>query len=188
MLDVKRVASLCRRPQCGGACAALLISLAGSTASAQIPNDIPAETGGHASQYVDAVTTPAGDQSCTVLLSVVRAGTLQPVTEGFQLAIDTKIDVDQPAPDYKIAWQADGRTTFSGGDLREVTADFKDGVLAIPNAPKYFRVEMSFGPGNLSEAVIQRQCFGPKTQLVHVVNNPDTGVKGGDWLWNKGSG
>ncbi|HLZ83059.1 MAG TPA: hypothetical protein VKQ54_05785 [Caulobacteraceae bacterium] len=174
-----------RLTEWGGAGAALAVGLAGSTASAQLPNHIPEETGGHASQYVDAVLTPAGDQTCTVLLSVARAGTLQPLTNGFQLAIDTEDDVDQPAPDYKIGWTDDGRTTFAGGHLREVTASLKNGVFTLPNAPKYFRVELSLGLGHLSEAVIQRQCFGPVTQLVHVVNNPDTGVRGGDWLWNK---
>ncbi len=165
--------------------AAFLVSLAPPLARAQ-PSQIEAETGGHAGQYVDAVTTPAADKSCTILMSVARAGTLQPVTDGFQLAIDTQDDVDKPAPDYKIGWTDNGRTTFAGGHLREVTAAFQNGVLTLPNAPKYLRVELSFGPGNLAEAVVQRQCFGPQSRLVYVADNPDTGARGGDWLWYKG--
>ena len=59
----------------------------------------------------------------------------------------TEIDVDQPAPDYKIGWRDNGRTTFSGGHLREVTANFTDGLLGIPNAPKYFRAGDVFRTG-----------------------------------------
>jgi hypothetical protein len=165
--------------------AALAISLAASTAQAG-PDPIAAETGGHAGQYVDAVMTPAGGQSCTVLLSFVQAGTLRTLTDGFQLAIDREVNVDLPAPDYQIGINPDGRATFSGGHLHEVTADFKDGVLVIPNAPRYLHVEATFGPGHSASALIQRQCYGPQTQLIYVMDNPDTGAKGGDWLWRKG--
>jgi hypothetical protein len=166
------------------AAVALLINLAASTAWAQ-PDQIAAETGGHASRYVDAVTADVSAQSCTVLLSVVRAGTLAPVTGGFQMAIDAKVDIDHPAS-YTIGLGDDGRATFSGGGLREVTADFKDGVLTLPDAPKYLDVEMSFGPGGGGSALIHRHCFAPLTKLIYVLDNPDTGVKGGDWLWDKG--
>lgn len=106
---------------------------------------IDVETGRRASHYVDAVTTPADDQPCTVLLSVARLGTLEPVTDGFQLAIDTDLAVDKATPDYNTDWGVDGRMTFSGGHLREVTADLKAGILTLSNAPKYFQVEMSSG-------------------------------------------
>jgi len=164
--------------------AALAIGLAASTAAAQ-PDQIAAETGGHASQYIDAVMADISPQSCTVLLSVVRAGTLTPVTDGFQMAIDAKVDIDHPAS-YTIGIGDDGRSTFAGGGLHEVTADFKNGVLTIPDAPKYLDVEFSFGPGSGGSALIHRQCFGPQTTLIYVIDNPDTGVKGGDWLWDKG--
>ena len=166
------------------AAAAALVALSASAALAQ-PDQIAAETGGHASQYVDAVMADVSPQSCTVLLSVVRAGALAPVTDGFQMAIDAKVDIDHPAS-YTIGLGDDGRATFAGGGLREVTGDFKDGVLTISDAPKFFDVEMSFGPGSGGSALIHRQCFGPRTRLIYVVDNPDTGVKGGDWLWFKG--
>ena len=75
--------------------------------------------------------------------------------------------------------------TFSRGHLCVVTADLSAGILTLSNAPKYSRVEISFGLVYLSGAVIQRQCFGPHTRLIHIVSNPDTGVEGGDWLWHK---
>jgi len=58
-------------------------------------------------------------------------------------------------------------------------------VLRIPDVPKYFDVEATFGPGAGASAVIHRVCFGPETTLLYVVYNPDTGAKGGDWLWVK---
>ena len=87
---------------------------------------------------------------------------------------------------YQVHLNDEGRWTFAGGALHEMTAAFKDGVLTLPDAPKYFHVEAAFGPGSGAAAVIQRQCFATQTQLVYVVDNPDAGVKGGDWLWFKG--
>ena len=164
---------------------AAIVFVLAAAATAARADGLAAETGGRGDQYVDAVTAPVGDQSCTVLLSVVMAGTLAPVTDGFQLAIDPKVDIDHPAS-YTMGIGDNGRMTFSGGGLREATADFKDGVLTIPNMPKYLDVEFSFGPGSGGSALIHRQCFAPQTRLVYVVDNPDTGVKGGDWLWFKG--
>jgi hypothetical protein len=163
-----------------------LIAASAPAAEAQ-PSQIAAETGGHADGYFDAVMTPATDRTCQVLLSIVVAGTLEPVTGGFQLAIDQHIDVNGPRADYHIGLSDGGRASFSGGDLREMTGYFKDGVLTLPSPPKYFDVEVSFGPAAGASAVIQRQCLGPQTRLIYVVDNPDTGAKGGDWLWVKPS-
>jgi hypothetical protein len=168
------------------ATASLIAAIAAPAALAQ-QSQVAAETGGHAADYLDAVTTPATDQTCEVLLSVVLAGSLKPVTDGFQLAIDQQIDVNGPRADYHIGLGSDGRASFAGGGLREMTDDFKDGVLTLPGPPKYFDVELSFGPGAGASAVIQRQCLGPQTRLIYVIDNPDTGVKGGDWLWVKPS-
>jgi hypothetical protein len=120
-----------------------------------------------------------------VLLSFALAKTLAPLTDGFQFAVDTQIDVTQPMADYQVHPNEDGRRTFGGGHLRELTGDFKDGVLLIRNAPKYFHVEATFGPGSEAAATIQRQCYGPTTRLIYVVDNPDARVDGGDWLWVK---
>lgn len=162
--------------------AGIALALMATTAQA---DPIAAETGGRASRYVDAVMAPVSEQSCTVLLSLVTAGTLAPLTDGFQLAIDTKVNIDHPAS-YTIGMGDNDRMTFSGGGLREVTGDFKGGVLTIPDMPKYLDVEFMFGPGSGGSAIIHRQCYGPETRLIYVVDNPDTGVKGGDWLWDKG--
>ena len=67
------------------------------------------------------------------------------MTDGFQRAIDTDLAGDKATPDYNTDWGVDGRVTFSGGHLREVTAGLKAGILTLSNAPKYFRVELSSG-------------------------------------------
>ena len=163
---------------------ALGASLAASSVCAQ-PNHIAEETGGHADRYADAVETPATDTPCDVLLSFALAKTLAPLADGFQFAVDTEIDVSQPMADYQVHPNDDGRWTFGGGHLRELTGDFKDGALLIKNAPKYFHVEAAFGLGSEAAATIQRQCYAPVTRLIYVVDNPDAGVDGGDWLWVK---
>jgi hypothetical protein len=168
--------------------AALLASLLATAAWAQDDAQrVVAETGGPADRYVDANFADPSAGGCTVLLSVVRAGDLAKVTGGFQLALDLKIDLDHPA-DYAIGMGENGRSTFAGGALTEMTGAFKDGVLRIPNAPKYFDIEAEFGPGSGASAMIHRVCFGPETTLIYVVDNPDTGAKGGDWLWVKPGG
>lgn len=75
-------------------------------------SQIDVETGGRASLYVVAVTTPAGNQPGTVLLSVARLGTLEPLTDGFQRAIDTDPASDKATPDYNTDCDVDGRMTF----------------------------------------------------------------------------
>ncbi|HVN00960.1 MAG TPA: hypothetical protein VMT68_12180 [Caulobacteraceae bacterium] len=162
-----------------------LLALAAPVARAQADH-IDEETGGHADRYADAVADPATDQPCDVLLSFAKAKTLEPLADGFQFAIDTTIDVTKPMADYQVHLNDEGRWTFAGAGLHELTGDFKDGVLLIKNAPKYFHVEAAFGPGGTASATIQRRCAGPQTKLIYVVDNPDAGVDGGDWLWAKG--
>lgn len=79
-------------------------------------SQIDVETGGRASHYVGAVTTPAGNQPGTVLRSVARLGTLAPVRDGFPRAIDTDPAGDKATPDYNTDyntdWDVGGRMTF----------------------------------------------------------------------------
>lgn len=75
-------------------------------------SQIDVETGGRASHYVGAVTKPAGNQPGTVLRSVARLGTLAPVRDGFQRAIDTDLAGDKATPDYNTDCDVGGRMTF----------------------------------------------------------------------------
>lgn len=145
---------------------------------------IAAATGGNAAGYANAIMPPASKNACTVLFKVVEAGTLKPVTSGFQAAIDTQVDVDH-MPSYSMGIGQGGRVTFSGGHLHEVTGQMQNGVLRIENAPPQFNMELAFGTGGDSSALIYRQCFSPETTLLFVVKNRQKLSDGGDWLWVK---
>jgi hypothetical protein len=145
---------------------------------------IAAETGGSAGDFVNAMMPSASHNSCSVLLRVVRAGTLQPITAGFQVAIDTNVNPDH-IPSYSSSEKANGHATFSGGTLHEVTAQLRNGALRIENAPPQFQVEAYFGNGGVASALIYRNCIAPQTVLLLVVKNPAKVTDGADWLWAK---
>jgi hypothetical protein len=57
--------------------------------------------------------------------------------------------------------------------------------LRIDNAPEKFDVETAYSTGEFNGVLIYRQCFGPQTVLLHVVNDPAKLSDGGYWLWVK---
>jgi hypothetical protein len=145
---------------------------------------IASETGGTAADYAQAMMPPASSNSCSVVLRVVRAGTMQPLTGGFQVAIDRTVDT-QHAAHYVMGQAPGGRVTFSGGGLREETAQLRNGVLRIDGAPAQFDIEAAFGAGGAASALIYRQCYRPETVLLLVVKDPQKLSDGADWLWVK---
>lgn len=145
---------------------------------------IAAETGGNAGSYANAIMPPASKNSCTVLFKVVQAGTMQPITSGFQVALDTEVDINH-LPGYTTSQDPRGHVTFSGGNIHEMTAQLRNGVLRIDNAPPQFNMEVAFGQAGDSSALIYRQCSGPQTTLLLVVKNPKKLSDGADWLWAK---
>ncbi len=145
---------------------------------------IAAETGGNAGDFANAMRTGGSRGSCSVLLRVVRAGTMQPIASGFQVAIDTNVNPDHMAA-YSTSESANGHATFSGGALHEVTAQLRNGALRIENAPSQFQVETYFGKAGSASALIYRNCVSPQTVLLLVVENPAKMGQGADWLWVK---
>jgi hypothetical protein len=145
---------------------------------------IAAATGRNTQDYADATMPPASKNSCAVLFKVVRAGSMEPVSSGFQVAVDKTVDVEHLAH-YTMGAGANGKITFSGGGLHEETTQMRDGVLRIDNAPPQFDVELAFGKGGYSSALIYRQCFAPQTTLLLVVKNPEKLSDGTHWLWVK---
>ncbi|HKE22828.1 MAG TPA: hypothetical protein VKB88_10585 [Bryobacteraceae bacterium] len=145
---------------------------------------IAAETGGNPEEFLNAVTSQSSPNSCTVLFRVVHAGSMQPIAGGFQLAIDTAYDIDHP-PHYVTGVSPEGHLTYSGGGITEVTAQLQQGAYRIDNAPKSFYLDLGFGRGGESSALIHRQCFGPQTMLLLVVKNHQKLSDGADWLWVK---
>jgi hypothetical protein len=149
---------------------------------------IAAETGDSAGNYVNAIYGPGSKNSCSVVLHVVRAGSMTPIANKFQVAIDTTYNQDAPTPPhYEFGVGNDGTSTFSGGGLHEITNQIRNGMLRIDNPPPYFNLSMNIvKPGNgAGLGLIYRQCFAPTTVLLYVVKDPDNPSEGGDWLWAK---
>ena len=147
---------------------------------------IAAETGDSAANFVNAIYGPGSKNSCSVLLRVVRAGTMTPIVNRLQVAIDTTYNVDNP-PHYVYGMGADGTQTFSGGGMHEITNQIRNGMVRIDNPPSYFNLGVNLmKPGTgASVALIYRQCFAPTTVLMFVVKDPDNPSAGGDFLWVK---
>ena len=149
---------------------------------------IAAETGDSAANYVNAIYGPGSKNSCSVVLRVVRAGTMAPIGRRFQVAIDTNYNQNDPnPPHYVFGVGTDGTSTFSGGGLHEITNQIRNGMVRIDNAPAYFNLSLNIvNPGNgAGVGLIYRQCFAPTTVLLYVVKDPDNLSAGGDWLWAK---
>ena len=144
-----------------------------------------ADTGDDGANFVDATIGPGSPNSCTMLIRFVKAGSLQPLSD-FQVALDLAYDQNNPAH-YVMGGSPSGRTVFSGGHLKEYTAQIQNGVLRIPEVPASFDLEMTFAGGNkgASSALLYRKCAGPQTVLFYVVKNPDKLADGADWMWVK---
>jgi hypothetical protein len=153
--------------------------------------DMPAKCGaggpppasGNAGDFVDAIRAQSSPNTCPVVFRVVHAGTMTPITSGFQLAIDRTAD-DHSASHYTTASTADGHMTFAGG-LREITGELQNGAMHFPGPPAQFYLEIGFGKGGSGGALIHRQCFGSPSILLLVVKNPEKITDGADWLWVK---
>ncbi len=162
---------------------ALPAACAGAVPPPTESEQIAALTGGNAGDFVKAMP-PASPNACTVLFRVVQAGSMAPITSGFQVAIDRTIDVNH-MPSYTMGMGTNGHVTFGGGGLHEETANLRNGVLRIENAPAQFYLDTAFGNAGESSNLIYRQCFGPQTVLLYVVKNPAKISDGAEWLWVK---
>jgi hypothetical protein len=147
---------------------------------------IAAETGDSAGNYVNAIYGPGSKNSCAVILRVVRAKSMTPITNRLQVAIDTTYNVDNP-PHYISGMGVDGTQTFSGGGIHEITNQIHNGTVRLGIPPAYFMLDVNLmKPGTgASEALIYRQCFAPTTILLFVVKDADNPSAGGDFLWVK---
>jgi hypothetical protein len=144
-----------------------------------------AETGDAGANFVDATMGPGSPDSCTMAMRFVQAGSMQPLSD-FQVALDLAYDQNNP-PHYVMGGSPSGRTVFSGGHLKEYTAQIQNGVLRVPNVPPSFDFEITFAGGNkgAGSAILYRKCSGPQTVLLYVVKNPDKLGEGADWMWVK---
>jgi hypothetical protein len=136
---------------------------------------IAAATGGREEDFVDATMPPASPGSCTALLRIIRAGTLEPIRSGIRVGMDTAVDPEHSG--------TDSRAPSSGGGMRDVTGQLPNGVLRIDNAPPQFNLETQLAKGGMRAAPIYRQCFRPETVLLLLAN--EDASKPDHWLWVK---
>lgn len=144
---------------------------------------IAEETHDSAENYTMASHGPASDGGCTVLVRAVKAGTMEPVPIP-QVGLDLTYDVDNP-PHYTTGIGTDGHLTFSGSNMKDVSAQIRNGALTIPGAPKTFYLETGFGSAGSADAGIYRHCTLPRSVLLMIVKNPAKISDGVDWLWAK---
>lgn len=139
---------------------------------------------GRAAEFTPANVAPEnpGSGACTVLVRVVLAGSFAPLTRGFQTAVDLALDPAHP-PAYDIQVTPEGHATFAGGQLREVTADFRSGTLRLEHAPAEFEIDAEFAAAGSAHALIRRQCAAPESTLLLVVRDPATPDDGAAWVW-----
>jgi hypothetical protein len=164
----------------GAPAASVFVAPASCTAAAGPPPpsqedlDIAAETGGQVGDFVDAVmtTAPGSQDTCSVTVRVMTAGTMKPIVSGFKLTANV-ID------DAKLA-QGD---TSPGANV-PVTAR-ANGVWQIANPPAHFNLNEDFGNAGGGGGMIHKQCWGPVSTLLLVVKDPQALGKGADWVWDK---
>jgi hypothetical protein len=115
------------------------------------------EIGGEPTDFANATQAPdaPSPNSCRVLFRAVGAGSMQTVT-GYKITMDNV----------------------------SKTAELRDGVLRIDNAPKQFKLDLTNADGG-SEATVYRQCPFPQTVLLMVLKNPAIWGEGADWVWVK---
>jgi hypothetical protein len=147
---------------------------------------IASETGDDANNYVNANYGPGSKDSCSIVIRVVAAKTMAPVTRKWQAAIDTTFNVDSPSP-YTFGVGDDGTSTFSGGGIHEITSQIHNDMLRIDAPPAYFNLAMNVlqphhGTG---DTLIYRQCFAPVTMLYYILKDPSDPGQGGDFLYAK---
>lgn len=142
--------------------------------------EIATDTGGKVGDYLDAKIGPASTERCQVLFKVVQKGTMQQVTSGFQVAVDTS--VGPAGRDYHTDIDQEGVAKFTGGSIHELTKQLKNGSLRLVNPPETFLVSVNFPHGYDVDGPIFRRCFGQETTLILLVDETHKPLH---WLWVK---
>ncbi len=150
------------------------------------PADLIAdETGDDSANYVNGGHGPGSTSSCSVVLRVVQAKTMTPITH-IQVAIDTSYKQDNP-PHYEFGVHDDGSQTYSGGNVHEITKMVQNGMVNLGNPPAYFMLGVNvIRPGHGGGmGLVYRQCFAPTTVLLYVVKDFGQPSESADLLWVK---
>jgi hypothetical protein len=133
--------------------------------------------------YADAImpSTSASTNSCSVNFKIVRAGTMEPITKVLAIGVDM---AENPGA-YTVGSGANG-SHYSGGTIKDMTAQYRNGVLRIDNPPAHFMIDVEFTGSTSATGLIYRQCMQPQSALLLVVKNPNDMTDGKQhWLWSK---
>lgn len=144
------------------------------------------ETGDDAANYVNGMYGPGSKNNCSVVLRVVNAKTMTPISK-IQVAIDTSIYPDDGPPSYTFGVGTDGTTSYSGGHILEITNRVHNGIVRLGLPPDRFYLGVNLiqpGRGG-SMGLVYRQCFAPTTVLLYVVKDYLQPDESGDFLWVK---
>ena len=181
MVDVTKVSFITPAPSVF----ALPAACAGVKPPPSAADLIADETGDDAANYVNGMYGPGSKNSCSVVLRVVNAKTMTPITH-IQVALDTSYNVDNP-PHYESGVHNDGTQTFSGGGIHEITNMVHNGVVSLGTPPAYFMLDVNLiRPGHAAgEGLVYRQCFAPTTVLLDVVKDYGGPTESSDFLWVK---
>jgi len=144
------------------------------------------EIGDDPANYVNGMYGPGSKNMCSVVLRVVNAKTMTPITK-IQVAIDTGIYPDNAPPSYTFGVGEDGTTSYSGGHILEITNRVHNGVVRLGNPPDHFQLGVNVKQPHHggSMGLIYRQCFGPTTVLLDVVKDYGQADQSQALLWVK---
>jgi hypothetical protein len=134
--------------------------------------------------YADAIMPPTSGSpsSCTALFKIVRAGTMEPITSVSALGVD----LDQNSSGGYTMGNGPNGSHFVGGTIKDMTSQYRNGVLRIDNVPPHFMIDVEFTGSSSANALIYRQCNQPQSVLLLMVKNPQNVAEGKvRWLWSK---
>ncbi len=143
------------------------------------------ETGDDPANYVSN-TGPGTKNSCSVVLRVVNAKTMTPISH-IQVVIDTAVFPDNSPPAYTMGVSDDGTTSYSGGHVMEITNRVHNGVVRLGLPPDHFMLGVNIPLPHHGGGIglVYRQCFAPTTVLLDVVKDYGKDDQSQDLLWVK---
>jgi hypothetical protein len=135
---------------------------------------------------VNGMYGPGSKNGCSVVLRVVSAKTMTPITH-IQVVIDTAVFPDNAPPAYTMGVADDGTTTYSGGHVMEITNRVHNGMVRLGLPPDHFMlgVNIPLPHHGGSIGLVYRQCFAPTTVLLDVVKDYGQDDQSQDLLWVK---
>jgi len=144
------------------------------------------ETGDDPANYVSNAG-PGSKNSCSVVLRVVSAKTMTPITH-IQVVIDTAVFPDNAPPAYTMGVADDGTTSYSGGHVMEITNRAHNGMVRLGLPPDHFMLGVNIPLPHHGGGIglVYRQCFAPTTVLLDVVKDYGKDDQSQDLLWVKG--